>query len=52
MTGRKIPIPRGWKLKGDKLVPDDRHLPVNLRLQKRAKQKVRVSRRRTPPCGG
>jgi hypothetical protein len=40
---RKIAI-KGYKLKGGKLVPCYKHLPVNLRLQKQASQRVRVDR--------
>jgi len=46
--GRRIAIPRGWKLKDGKLVPSTKHLPVNLQLQRQAKAKVRVTRRTAP----
>jgi hypothetical protein len=48
MTGRRITIPRGWRFKDGKLVPCTKHLPVNLRLQKQASKKVRVTRRTAP----
>jgi len=47
-SGRKNHIPRGYKLKGDKLVPSTKHLPVNVRLQKQASKRVRVVRRTSP----
>jgi hypothetical protein len=40
---RKIAIDKGWQLKGGKLVPSCKHLPVSLRLQKRASKRVRVA---------
>jgi hypothetical protein len=47
-TGRRITIPKGWKLKDGKLVPCTKHLPVNLRLQKQASRKIRPIRRKAP----
>jgi hypothetical protein len=48
VTGHKITIPRGFKIKGNKLVPSTKHLPVNLRLQKQAKAEARPIRRTSP----
>jgi hypothetical protein len=42
---RKIAIGKGWQLKDGKLVPCYKHLPVNLRLQKRASNRVRPTGR-------
>jgi hypothetical protein len=47
-TGRRISLPHGYKLKEGRLVPCTRHLPLNLRLQKQAKGKVKVARRPQP----
>jgi len=41
---RKIAIGKGWEIKDGKLVSSHKHLPVNLRLQKRASQRVRASK--------
>jgi hypothetical protein len=43
---RKIAIGKRWQLKDGKLVPSYRHLPVNLRLQKRASKRLRVANSR------
>ena len=40
---RKIAI-KGYKVKDGRLAPCYKHLPVNLRLQKQASQRVRVDR--------
>jgi hypothetical protein len=40
---RRIAI-KGYELKDGKLVPDYKHLPVNLRLQKQASQRVRAGK--------
>jgi hypothetical protein len=48
ITGRRIAIPKGWKPKDGRLVRCTKHLPVNLRLQKQAKGKVKVARRPQP----
>jgi len=43
---RKIPI-KGYRVdKAGKLVPSYKHLPVNLRLRKRASKRVRVAKSR------
>ena len=42
---RKIAI-KGYKLKAGKLVPDYRHLPVNIQLQRRVSKRVRVAKSR------
>jgi hypothetical protein len=47
MTGHCISVPRGWRIKDGKLVKSDKHLPLNLRLQKRASKRVRVTKRGT-----
>jgi hypothetical protein len=41
---RRIKI-TGYRLKGGKLVPDYKHLPVNIQLQKRANKRIRVGKR-------
>jgi len=45
---RKIAIGKGWQLKNGKLVPDYKHLPVNIQLQKRASKRVRKSTCNSP----
>jgi hypothetical protein len=48
MTGRRIRL-KGFRIgKGGKVERDQRRLPVKLRLQKKARTKVRVVRRRAP----
>jgi len=45
MKLRGIRLGKGFKVKDGKLQRSDAHLPVNIRLQKRADKKVRVGRR-------
>ena len=45
MTGHRIAIARGWRIKDGKLVPCTKHLPVNIRLQKQASKRVRPAKR-------
>lgn len=48
-AGRRIRL-KGFRLdKGGKLVPDQRRLPVNLRLKQQSSKRVRVMPRRTDP---
>lgn len=48
MSGRRIQI-KGFKLdKHGRVIRDLKALPVNLRLQKQASKKIRVTRRTTP----
>ena len=42
---RQIKI-TGYRLKAGRLVPDYKHLPVNIQLQKKASKRVKVAR----PC--
>jgi hypothetical protein len=46
---RKIKI-MGYRPKADKLVPDYKHLSVNLRLQKRASKRVRGAKPTASPA--
>jgi hypothetical protein len=48
MTGHRTTIPKGWRFKDGKLIRSDKHLPVNLRLQKKASKRVRPVRRSAP----
>ena len=48
MTGHRINL-KGYRLdKGGKLVPDQRRLPVNVRLQQKNSRRVRVTKRTIP----
>lgn len=45
MTGRRIQMSRGFKLKGGKLVKSTKHRDVSMRLKQQTSRRVRVARR-------
>ena len=49
MTGRKIQIPRGYRIdKTGRLIKSAAHLDVSARLRQKASRKIKVARRRSP----
>ena len=51
MTGRRIAL-KGYKIKGGRVVRDQRRLSVSTRLKQKGSKKVRVARSMLPRLGG